>query len=155
MSLLNLYHENVYLPGVCRTIPKSLKMFYGHVFCAECFKTHVLSRFRGESPRIHSNSWWMHWGPGGQPQGENKNYKSKGNLITEKLPLYKLLFAPLVSKMHKSQCNSTRFIHGTFLIICALVLYHLGEDATSFLPLSLLLPCPRLILTCLFISAYW
>lgn len=31
--------------GICRTVPTSLKMFYGHVFCSECFKNHVLSRY--------------------------------------------------------------------------------------------------------------
>ncbi|KAJ8706292.1 hypothetical protein PYW08_010918 [Mythimna loreyi] len=68
---------------VCRTIPTSLKMFYGHVFCADCFKTHVLSRFRGESPRIHSNSWWMQWAPGTQPQGPNNESKDPKTEIPE------------------------------------------------------------------------
>ncbi|KAH9630913.1 hypothetical protein HF086_014654 [Spodoptera exigua] len=62
------FHRLCSMCCVCRTIPPSLKMFYGHVFCNECFKTHVLSRFRGESPRIHSNSWWMQWAPGNKPQ---------------------------------------------------------------------------------------
>ncbi|XP_022824154.1 cysteine and glycine-rich protein 2-like isoform X2 [Spodoptera litura] len=62
------FHRLCSMCCVCRTIPPSLKMFYGHVFCNECFKTHVLSRFRGESPRIHSNSWWMQWAPNGKPQ---------------------------------------------------------------------------------------
>ncbi|XP_059057156.1 uncharacterized protein LOC131850807 [Achroia grisella] len=53
---------------ICRMIPTSLKMFYGHVFCNDCFKTHVLTRFKGDSPRIHTNSWWMQWAPGTKPR---------------------------------------------------------------------------------------
>lgn len=63
---------------VCRTIPTSLKMFYGHVFCNDCFKTHVLSRYRGEHPRVHSNSWWMQWAPGMKPQEAGYEDKDKG-----------------------------------------------------------------------------
>ncbi|CAH0602002.1 unnamed protein product [Chrysodeixis includens] len=62
------FHRLCSMCCVCRTIPPSLKMFYGHVFCNECFKTHVLSRFRGESPRIYSDSWWVQWAPGSKPQ---------------------------------------------------------------------------------------
>lgn len=39
-------------------------MFYGHVFCNECFKSHVMTRFQADNPRVHSNSMWMQWGPG-------------------------------------------------------------------------------------------
>ncbi|XP_072948600.1 uncharacterized protein [Epargyreus clarus] len=56
------FHRTCSMCCVCRTIPKSLKMFYGHVFCESCFKTHVLSRLKGDS-RVHSNSWWMQWAP--------------------------------------------------------------------------------------------
>lgn len=52
-------------------------MFYGHVFCNECFKNHVLNRFKGENPRIHSNSWWMQWAPGAKPQGQESKEKDK------------------------------------------------------------------------------
>ncbi|KAM3955349.1 uncharacterized protein ACR2FA_010749 [Aphomia sociella] len=62
------FHRLCGMCCICRTIPTSLKMFYGHVFCNECFKTHVLTRFRGENPRIHSNSWWMQWAPGAKPK---------------------------------------------------------------------------------------
>ncbi|CAB3233743.1 unnamed protein product [Arctia plantaginis] len=62
------FHRICSMCCVCRTIPPSLKMFYGHVFCNDCFKSHVLSRFRGENPRMHSNSWWMQWAPGAKPQ---------------------------------------------------------------------------------------
>ncbi|XP_038219831.1 uncharacterized protein LOC119838092 [Zerene cesonia] len=67
------FHRICSMCCICRTIPTTLKMFYGHVFCNECFKTHVLTRFKGENPRIHSNSWWMQWAPGVKPQDqENK-----------------------------------------------------------------------------------
>ncbi|KOB69506.1 Uncharacterized protein OBRU01_16743 [Operophtera brumata] len=54
-------------------------------FCARCFmpidsedKTHVVSRFRGETPVIHSNSWWMQWAPGFRPQEScNSDYKDE------------------------------------------------------------------------------
>ncbi|XP_031764053.2 uncharacterized protein LOC113514450 [Galleria mellonella] len=62
---------------ICRTIPTSIKMFYGHVFCNECFKTHVLTKFRGESPRIHSNSWWMQWAPGTKPHEAKESTDDK------------------------------------------------------------------------------
>lgn len=26
-----------------------------------------MTRFKGESPRIQSNSWWMQWAPGTNP----------------------------------------------------------------------------------------
>ncbi|XP_013196345.1 uncharacterized protein LOC106139447 isoform X1 [Amyelois transitella] len=77
---------------ICRTIPTSLKMFYGHVFCTECFNTHVLTRFRGENPRIHSNSWWMQWAPGAKPQpqakeaGSEKKEEMKGPQKAEEVP---------------------------------------------------------------------
>lgn len=30
-----------------------------------------MSRFKGENPRIHSNSWWMQWAPGAKPQDQD------------------------------------------------------------------------------------
>ncbi|XP_047038845.1 uncharacterized protein LOC124643792 [Helicoverpa zea] len=71
------FHRLCSMCCVCRTIPPSLKMFYGHVFCNECFKMHVLSRFRGDNPRMHSNSWWMQWAPGTKPQEANCQNESK------------------------------------------------------------------------------
>ncbi|KAJ0182926.1 hypothetical protein K1T71_000902 [Dendrolimus kikuchii] len=58
------FHRICSMCCICRTIPSSLKMFYGHVFCGDCFKNHVMTRFRGEGPRMQSNSWWMQWAPG-------------------------------------------------------------------------------------------
>ncbi|KAI8433335.1 hypothetical protein MSG28_015380 [Choristoneura fumiferana] len=49
---------------ICQKVPTQLKMFYGHVFCNECFKSHVLSRFR-DNPRY---DWWMQFAPGVQAQ---------------------------------------------------------------------------------------
>lgn len=46
-------------------------MFYGHVFCNECFKSHVMTRFKADNPRAHSNSMWMQWGPGSCAQNMN------------------------------------------------------------------------------------
>uniref|UniRef100_A0A2H1V199 SFRICE_027042 n=1 Tax=Spodoptera frugiperda TaxID=7108 RepID=A0A2H1V199_SPOFR len=77
------FHRLCSMCCVCRTIPPSLKMFYGHVFCNECFKTHVLSRFRGESPRIHSNSWWMQWAPGSKPQEAAADEKNNNTAETK------------------------------------------------------------------------
>ncbi|CAK1546437.1 unnamed protein product [Leptosia nina] len=74
------FHRICSMCCICRTIPQTLKMFYGHVFCNECFKTHVLTRFRGENPRIHSNSWWMQWAPGVKPQ---ENVEGAGSKDTE------------------------------------------------------------------------
>ncbi|XP_061381475.1 uncharacterized protein LOC116776620 [Danaus plexippus] len=71
------FHRICSMCCVCRTIPTSLKMFYGHVFCNDCFKTHVMSRFKGENSRIHSNSWWMQWAPGMKPQDKEKTEDSK------------------------------------------------------------------------------
>ncbi|XP_026322675.1 cysteine and glycine-rich protein 2-like isoform X3 [Hyposmocoma kahamanoa] len=72
------FHRVCSMCCICRTIPTSLKMFYGHVFCNECFKNHVLSRFKGESPRMHSNSWWMQWAPGVKPpQQQRENEKDE------------------------------------------------------------------------------
>ncbi|RVE49571.1 hypothetical protein evm_005799 [Chilo suppressalis] len=67
------FHRHCSMCCICRTIPTSLKMFYGHVFCTDCFNTHVMSRFKGESPRMYSNSWWMQWAPGVKPQEEKDN----------------------------------------------------------------------------------
>ncbi|XP_048004038.1 cysteine and glycine-rich protein 2-like isoform X2 [Leguminivora glycinivorella] len=53
---------------ICRHIPAKLKMFYGHVFCEECFKTFVLARLRGETPQVHVDSWWMQFAPGVKAQ---------------------------------------------------------------------------------------
>ncbi|CAH2101842.1 unnamed protein product [Euphydryas editha] len=67
------FHRICSMCCVCRTIPSSLKMFYGHVFCNDCFKSHVLSRFKGDNTRMTSNSWWMQAAPGSRPQdSENK-----------------------------------------------------------------------------------
>ncbi|XP_063392505.1 cysteine and glycine-rich protein 1-like [Cydia fagiglandana] len=54
---------------ICRHIPAKLKVFYGHVFCEECFKTFVLARIRGETPQVHVDSWWMKFAPGANAQG--------------------------------------------------------------------------------------
>ncbi|XP_063836651.1 uncharacterized protein LOC135085782 isoform X1 [Ostrinia nubilalis] len=66
------FHRLCSMCCICRTIPTSLKMFYGHVFCSECFKTHVMARFKGEAPRMHSNSWWMQWAPGAKQEEKDK-----------------------------------------------------------------------------------
>ncbi|XP_047542510.1 uncharacterized protein LOC125075013 [Vanessa atalanta] len=67
------FHRICSMCCVCRTIPSSLKMFYGHVFCNDCFKSHVMSRFKGDSSRVSSNSWWMHSTMGSRTSGsENK-----------------------------------------------------------------------------------
>ncbi|XP_052739111.1 uncharacterized protein LOC112052025 [Bicyclus anynana] len=73
------FHRICSMCCICRTIPTSLKMFYGHVFCIDCFKTHVMTRFKGESPRLQSNSWWMKWGPGAVPQENNNMGKESEN----------------------------------------------------------------------------
>ncbi|XP_045770411.1 uncharacterized protein LOC123870943 isoform X1 [Maniola jurtina] len=62
------FHRICSMCCICRMLPTSLKMFYGHVFCSDCFKTHVMSRFKGDNPHVHSQSWWMQWGPGTKPQ---------------------------------------------------------------------------------------
>ncbi|CAF4888286.1 unnamed protein product [Pieris macdunnoughi] len=71
------FHRLCSMCCICRMVPQHLKMFYGHVFCNECFKNHVLTRFRGENPRIHSNSWWMQWAPGSKQQGNTETTGSK------------------------------------------------------------------------------
>ncbi|XP_004930792.2 uncharacterized protein LOC101743651 isoform X1 [Bombyx mori] len=70
---------------VCRTIPSAVKMFYGHVFCNGCFKQHVLDRFRGECPSVHTN--WAQWTcgkfgngqEGDNPGASSKSEASEGN----------------------------------------------------------------------------
>ncbi|VVC99648.1 unnamed protein product [Leptidea sinapis] len=80
------FHRLCCMCCICRTIPTNLKMFYGHVFCNDCFKTHVMSRFQGE-PRVHSNSWWMHWAPGSKPQEKMSEEDSKTSTSsTEEAP---------------------------------------------------------------------
>ncbi|CAG9131746.1 unnamed protein product [Plutella xylostella] len=58
------FHRMCSMCCICRTTPTSLKSFYGQMFCNECFKTHVISHFRSDSPRIPMCNWWMHGGPG-------------------------------------------------------------------------------------------
>ncbi|CAG4949448.1 unnamed protein product [Parnassius apollo] len=60
-------------------------MFYGHVFCSECFKAHVLCKYRNECPRMHSKSWWMQWAPGTKPQ-QNMDTTSNGGKPPESAP---------------------------------------------------------------------
>ncbi|KAL4711351.1 hypothetical protein ACJJTC_019192 [Scirpophaga incertulas] len=77
------FHRFCSMCCICRNIPKSLKVFYGQVFCSDCFKTHMVSQFRGDCPRIYTNSWWMQWGPdtqikdGFKDQCEDKNDTTK------------------------------------------------------------------------------
>ncbi|XP_039752418.1 uncharacterized protein LOC120628223 isoform X3 [Pararge aegeria] len=73
------FHRICSMCCICRTIPTSLKMFYGHVFCNDCFKTHVMTRFKGDSPRLHSNSWWLQWGPGATSQEKKHTDKEYEN----------------------------------------------------------------------------
>uniref|UniRef100_A0A1E1WLN4 LIM zinc-binding domain-containing protein n=1 Tax=Pectinophora gossypiella TaxID=13191 RepID=A0A1E1WLN4_PECGO len=87
------FHRLCSMCCICRTIPTSLKMFYGHVFCNECFKNHVLNRFKGEPPRMHSNSWWMHWAPGvhagpeaKKPEGEAEDENAKEKDTKDEAP---------------------------------------------------------------------
>lgn len=50
-----------------------------HLFTYFFLKVEIVNRFKGESPRMHSNSWWMQWAPGVKPpqqQRENENDES-------------------------------------------------------------------------------
>ncbi|KAJ2943404.1 hypothetical protein O0L34_g12213 [Tuta absoluta] len=59
------FHKMCSMCCVCRQVPSTIKLFYGHVFCPECFKNHVLHRFKGDQPqRMFGNNWWMQWAPG-------------------------------------------------------------------------------------------
>ncbi|KAI5640435.1 cysteine and glycine-rich protein 1-like isoform X2 [Phthorimaea operculella] len=87
------FHKMCSMCCVCRQVPSTIKLFYGHVFCPECFKNHVLHRFKGGEPqRMYSNSWWMQWAPGAkqaeapaQEKGE-KESDVKNEPETEKEP---------------------------------------------------------------------
>lgn len=70
------------ITGICRTTPTSLKSFYGQMFCNECFKTHVISHFRSDSPRIPMCNWWMHGGTGCIPQEPAQEKKEECKIIS-------------------------------------------------------------------------
>lgn len=55
------FHRGCAACCMCRTIPKSLIMISGNIFCEQCYKS-ISKRFGG-NPVIKTNGWWLHWAP--------------------------------------------------------------------------------------------
>ncbi|KPJ18421.1 Cysteine and glycine-rich protein 3 [Papilio machaon] len=112
------FHKICSMCCVCRRIPSAVKMFYGHVFCNECFKTHVLCRFKNDAPHVHSNSWWMQWAPGPKPPQSEKTSQD-GNTTLPKRSICSRCLQPvdddskveIGGQSFHSQCARCYFCH--------------------------------------------